>query len=192
MKKMTALESQIHLRSLLEKCRKDLDALFYYSEEEDLKRRGADAKSWSMVEILFHINLVNGAYLKNMPQIDKLEAAASDRNLKRSYLGRQIESSMALKPDGGMKIKMKTPSISDPRKAQKRGHAMVEQVVFREILTDLDTIRAYVDILDQKALEKTRVATLYPILKVNGADALFILLEHELRHLAQAARILNP
>ncbi len=188
---MTAIEAQKHLNTLWQKCRHELDQLFYYCEEEDLKKRLPGKGSWSITEVVFHINLVNAAYLKNMPSLEVLDDADVNRKLKRSFLGRRIEKSMQLKADGTIGFKMKTPSVSDPLKAQKRGHAAVEKVVFREILTDLDELNSYIEVLDQKKLEAHSVPTLYPILKVNAADALFILLEHELRHLAQARRILE-
>lgn len=188
---MKAAEAKKHLLGRWQECRQQLDNLFYYAEEEDLKKRLAGKGQWSVTEVLFHINLVNGAYLKNMPALDALSAASADRELKRSFLGKQIERSMALKPNGGMRFKMKTPSVSDPIKAQARGHAAVEKVIFREILQDLESIKSYIEILDHKNLEKHKVATLFPILKVNGADVPFVLLEHELRHLAQAKRIVE-
>ena len=188
---MTALEAQTHLQSRLAECRKKLDELFYYCEEEDLKKRLPKKGTWSITEVLFHINLVNAAYLKGMPKMDRLKSASGDRPLRRSFLGKRIEKSMALKPDGSMSFKMKTPSVSDPIKAQKRGHAAVEGVVFREIISDLDELESYIQVLHETDLEKHRVPTLFPILKVNAADALFILLEHELRHLGQAKGILG-
>lgn len=188
---MTAIEAQVHLQSRLAECRKKLEELFYYCEEEDLKKRLPKKGAWSITEVVFHLNLVNGAYLKGMPEMANLKGANADRELKRSFLGKRIEKSMALKPDGGIGFKMKTPAVSDPLKAQKRGHAAVEKVVFREIIRDLDALESYIKVLDSKALEKYKVPTLYPILKVNAADALFILLEHELRHLAQAKVILG-
>lgn len=188
---MTALEAQAHLQSRLAECRKQLEELFYYCEEEDLKKRLPKKGSWSITEVLFHINLVNAAYLKGMPSQEALSQADGQRVLKRSFLGNRIEQSMALKPDGSMSFKMKTPAVSDPLKAQKRGHAAVENVVFREIISDLDAIESYIKVLHEKNLEKHPVPTLFPILKVNAADALFILLEHELRHLGQAKGILG-
>ncbi|WP_421753941.1 DinB family protein [Croceimicrobium sp.] len=187
---MKAQEAQAHLNQLWEKAQKQLEELFYYREEEDLKKRLAP-NSWSVTEVLFHINLLNAAYLKNMPSIDSLSKGNKERSLKRSFVGRKLEKSMALKPDGSLGRKFKTPSISDPIAAQKRGHAAVEQVIFRELVTDLKTIKQYIDILDEKTLEKSKVPTLFPLLKVNAADSLFILLEHELRHIAQARRILK-
>ncbi|QNR24425.1 DinB family protein [Croceimicrobium hydrocarbonivorans] len=187
---MKAQEAQAHLNQLWQKAQKQLEELFYYSEEEDLKKR-LDPKSWSVTEVLFHINLLNESYLKNMPNIESLADADGNRSLKRSFVGRKLEKSMALKPDGSIAKKYKTPSLSDPIAAQKRGHAAVEQVIFREIVEDLKTIKQYIDILDGKALEKSKVPTLFPILKVNAADSLFILLKHELRHIAQAKRIMQ-
>lgn len=188
---MKAAEAKKHLLGRWQECRNQLDALFYYAEEEDLKKRLPGKGQWSVTEVLFHINLVNGAYLRNMPSLDRLADAQAQRDLKRSFLGKQIEKSMALKADGGMRFKMKTPSVSDPIKAQARGHAAVENVIFREILQDLESIKSYIEILDVKNLDAHRVATLFPILKINGADVPFVLLEHELRHLAQAKRIVE-
>lgn len=188
---MTALEAQAHLMNLWQNCRTKLDELFYYAEQEDLKKRLPAKGSWSVSEVFFHLNLLNAAYLENMPKAEQLKDAEGSRVLKRSFLGKQLERSMALKPDGGMRMKTKTPAATDPIAAQKRGHALVENVVFQELLSDLDSIKKYIELLDQKALEKEKVATLFPILKINAADALFVLLEHELRHIAQAKRILE-
>ncbi len=188
---MTAKESQQELVKLWQECRKELEDLFYYCEEEDLKKRLPKKGSWSITEVLFHINLVNGHYLKGMPKPESLASADEGRSLKRSFIGKQLEKSMRLKSDGSMKMKLKSPSVSDPIKAQKRGHAAVEKVIFREVLTDLDQIKSYIDLVADKKLEAAKVPSLLPILKLNAADVLFVTLVHELRHLAQARRILE-
>lgn len=188
---MTALEAQNHLMNLWQNCRNKLDALFYYAEQEDLKKRLPQKGSWSVSEVFFHLNLLNAAYLEKMPKAELLQDAEGSRVLKRSFLGQQLERSMALKPDGSMRMKSKTPALTNPIAAQKRGHALVENVVFQELLSDLDSLKKYIDLLDQKALEREKVPTLFPLLKINAADALFVLLEHELRHIAQAQRIVE-
>lgn len=188
---MTAVEAQNYLRELWQQTRSELDDLFYYCEAEDLKKRLSKKGSWSITEVLFHINLVNSHYLKGMPVFSSLSQDAKDRSLKRSFLGKRIENSMRLKEDGSIGLKMKSPSSTDPIKAQKRGHAAVEKVIFKEILEDLDRIKKYIELLADHKLEVQKVPTLFPILKVNAADALFIMLVHERRHLAQAKRILE-
>jgi hypothetical protein len=187
---MTNVQASQYLLGRLGEIEKKLDNLFYYSEGEDLlksERPGA----WNVVEVFFHINLLNEHYLDQFPGKIKLSKEARPGAIKRSWVGNKlIEASLVDANDRVLKTS-KSPKASDPKVREKAGFAIKEKVVFQELLRDLKEIKMYADFLATKNLDTLKVKTLVPILKVNIADALFIIVEHTYRHLIQAERILK-
>lgn len=183
---MTAEEWCDEQLGAIEEIRSRLDRLFYYAEEEDLKKR-PHAKAWSVAEIIHHINLVNQHYLNQLPALDMVASATKDRELKPSWFGAKFQGMMSTKS----KMRFKSPAKTDPIKRQAQGFATVEGVIFREILSDLEMMKKYIQALPEKSLEKVKLQSLVPLLKFRVPEALGVMLNHELRHLDQAERVLK-
>lgn len=168
--------------------RSDIDQLFYYVEEEDFLRKGKGKNAWSVKEVLYHINLTNQHYLEQMRELPQ---KAEPQKLHSSIFGRSIMKSMPKATKGQSKRKHKTRSKVDPRVKQKQGYAIVEKVVFSEMLRDLDEMKKWIEGLPQNGLHNQKLKTLMPLFKMYGHEALASLIRHQRRHIAQAEDILK-
>jgi hypothetical protein len=187
---MTNVQASQRILGRLGDIEKKLDTLFYYSESEDLlktEKRG----TWNAVEVFFHINLLNESYLDQFPAQVKLAKEASPGKIKRSWIGKKLIEASRVNANDELIKKYTSPKVIDPKAREKAGFAIKEKIVFQELLRDLKEIRVYADLLASKNLDTLKVKTLLPLLKVNLADALFIITEHTYRHILQAERILK-
>jgi hypothetical protein len=187
---ITNAEASKYLLERLDTIEKKLDRIFYYSEGEDLlKTEGVG--TWNVIEVFFHINLLNESYLDQFPKAVQKAQAAKTASIKRSWIGKKLEEACLLDANDKPIKYSKSPQATDPKAKQKAGFAVVEKVVFQELVQDLREIRNYTKLLDSKNLDQLKVKTLLPIVKVSMADALFIMIEHTNRHIEQASRILK-
>lgn len=188
-KKMTLQEASDFLLAKQNEIEAQLDKIFYYAEGEDLLK--VDQGGWNVIEVFYHINLLNESYLDQFEGLLNKAQSAEGKRLKRSWLGRKLEDSSRISASATTNKKYTSPKKIDPKEKQKQGFAVVEKVVFQELLRDLKEIKRYSKLLAEKDLTSLKVKTVFPILKVNMADALFIMLRHTERHIAQAERILK-
>tara|TARA_R110002050_G_scaffold49818_5_gene115543 strand:- start:4588 stop:5166 length:579 start_codon:yes stop_codon:yes gene_type:complete len=187
---MTHAEASEYLLQRLKTIEEKLDHIFYYSEGEDLLKT-AGKGSWNVVEVFYHINLLNESYLDQFPAGLKKAQEVKSATIKRSWLGKKLENASLLDADEKVLKSFKSPKATDPKAKVKAGFAIVEKVVFQELLRDLKEIKNYSELLASKNLDQLKVNTLLPLLKVTMADALFIMLEHTNRHIVQAEKILK-
>lgn len=168
--------------------RNTIDDVFYYVEDEDFQKR-LEESSWSVKEVLYHINMVNRHYLDQM----KFESNSpkSKNLLKTSFFGRMLMKSMPKAQNGRSGRKYKTQSKVDPRQRQKAGYAVVSKVVFADLLSDLDEIKGHIEALPENGLHHRKLKSLAPIFKVYGHEALELLVYHSFRHIYQAESILK-
>jgi hypothetical protein len=177
----------VYLKMLREK----LDNLLYYSEEEDLLLKEDKPKGWNTLEIIDHINLVNGFYLKQLGAKAGGTEAADKEPPRSGFLGKYLTNNFKPNTSGGKGTKFKSPASVHPLKRQEKGLKPIVGVAFRQIVEDLDVIEKHLTALQTKRYERLRIKTLVPWLKVNGYDALAIMLSHTDRHLEQAKSIRN-
>lgn len=178
------------LKRLLQQVKEQRDRLFYYSEDEELQKRESKKGGWSVLETIFHINLVNGSYLD---QLRGEFPKAPQGPAQTSFLGKLLLKTVQKTGQGSEQSywKVKAPAAIDPLKLQKKGHAVVAEVVFREFVTDLDSLAQWIDRYPNEQVEKARVQTFAPLLKINGWDVLQICLHHTSHHLRQAQKIIE-
>ena len=187
---MTNAEASKYLLERLTTIEKKLDSIFYYSEGEDLLKT-EKPNGWNVVEVFHHINLLNESYLDQFALQLKKANSASSSKIKRTWIGKQLYKASVLNNGDQLLKSYKSPKSVDPKAQQAAGIAIVEKVVFQELLRDLKEIRSHAKQLATKNLDELKVKTLLPLLKVNMADALFIMIEHTNRHIVQAGRILK-
>jgi hypothetical protein len=169
---------------------KKLDSIFYYSEGEDLLKT-EKPNGWNVVEVFHHINLLNESYLDQFASQLKKANPAKTGKIKRTWIGKKLYKALLLSDNDLLLKRYKSPKAVDPKAQQAAGIAIVEKIVFQELLRDLKEIRSHAERLAAKNLDQLKVKTLLPLLKVNMADALFIMIEHTNRHIVQAGRILK-
>ncbi len=187
---MTNAEASQYLVARLTAVEKKLDSIFYYSEGEDLLKT-EKPNGWNVVEVFHHINLLNESYLDQFASQLKKAKPANNKKIKHTWIGKKLYQASLLGKNDVLSKSFKSPKAVDPKVQQAAGIAIVEKVVFQELLRDLKEIRMHAEALASKNLDQLKVKTLVPLLKVNMADALYIMIEHTNRHIAQASRILQ-
>jgi hypothetical protein len=171
--------------------RKRLDQLLYYAEEEDLLIKEDKANGWNTLEIMEHINLVNAHYLNQMQNTTPPQAEVLAKP-RFGILAKYMLQNFSTNHKGFKKgLKLKSPASVDPLKRQAKGFKPVSNVVFRQIVQDLDALERYLQESETKAWEKINIKTLVPWLKIHGLEAITVMLEHTALHLSQAERLKN-
>jgi hypothetical protein len=171
------------LLSLHKDLKEELQNLMYYAEEEELYKRENKKGGWSFLEIFLHVNLLNDFYLCQFPAS---LAKATRPQARGTWVGGQLLKATQ-KPRGQKSLlPSRAPAAVDPLKKQEKGHALVADVIFRELITDLDSLGQHLAQFPTYAYEELRIQSLAPLVKLNGWDALQLIPYHLQRHLAQA------
>lgn len=175
----------------LETLKSQVNNILYYSEGEDLLRRENKKNGWNSLEIIYHINQVNAHYLTEIEKAALNLQNSSQTKLKTSWLGRKMLATLGPLSEKKSGIKFKSPAKVDPLKRQKKGFAISEDVIFRELLKDLDTLERYLSQLAEKNFDERKIKTLIPWLKINAGEAQLLVLNHTQRHVEQIQRLLS-
>lgn len=169
----------------IEALRKNTEQSFYFLNEEELSLKPG-AGGWSILEIFKHLNLTNHHYLAQAEQKQDTYAQASGKELALSWLGRFAVRQMEPNTQGKMRYKMKSPAVSHPQKGVQKEQALVADVIFRDFMDDLERMKRLVSLFPDKAVEKVKIQSLAPLIKIRLSDALPFLIAHGERHLRQA------
>lgn len=169
---------------------KNIEQNFYYLESEELHYK-PNPKSWNIIEVFEHLNLVNGYYLKALDRAwDKLPDT-TDVGFKISWMGNKMVKSMEPK-NGKRPFKMKTFQKTDPLVLQeKRGNKLIDHIVFQDFMNDLKQFKVLLEKHKEKDMQAAKIKSIIPILKLKGGDALAFIIAHMERHLLQAENLLN-
>lgn len=140
-------------------------------------------KRWGVGHCLAHLTRTNELYRETLS--GALRAGGSARGAERlhgRWFGRLFTRSLA--PGGGGKVR--TPEALRPRQGS------VEGPVLETFLAEQHRLRALADEARGMDLDALRIAS--PVaswVKLTAGDALRAVAAHELRHLAQAERVLE-
>lgn len=157
---------------------------FYYLESEALRYK-PNEKTWSAVECIEHINLVNHSYLKQLTKYLANADTASDEEVKSAWLGKMFAAKMA--PVTEKKAsKMKTFARINPIERAKKGYAVVEKVVFQNFMNDMQQLENALSQAEEKKVNGVRFKSTLPFLTFTFKDVIEMLLNHTERHLIQA------
>ena len=178
------------LRARSRNVRNDIQQQFYFMESEDLRRRPARGK-WSIIEVFAHINLVQGYYIRNIREALERAPEVNHDEVNYSWLGKQAIKFMEPR-DGGVRFKIKTFKKVDPIAREKRGIAIDEKVIFKDLIDDIEELEELMIKAYDYDLESVKVPSSVSWIKFNIADALEFNLAHTERHLLQAKKIADP
>lgn len=163
---------------------------FYYLESEDLQYK-PDPKSWNIIEVFEHLNIVNGYYVKVLGREWDKAAITKDESFKISWMGKKMVKSMEPK-DGKRPMKMKTFKKTDPLVLQdKRGSKLIDHIVFQDFMENIKQFKKLLAAVADRDLQSVKVKSFLPLLKLKGGDALAFVVAHMERHLLQAQNLLN-
>ena len=139
--------------------------------------------SWSVLECLEHLNLYGNFYL---PEIDKRIKASNlsfDDVFKSGFLGNKFANDML--PKENMKtmntFKSKNPIHSNLNKEKVLNIFIKQQVQILDLL----------EIAKTKNLTKIKTSITLPLLKFRLGDTFRFVINHNIRHVAQAENILK-
>lgn len=160
---------------------------FYYLEIEELRWK-RKPEQWSIVEVIAHLNMVNGYYLKNISKaLDKSTDSAKE-TYKQGWLGKLFINMMA--PKGGKRpFKMRTLKKVNPLESQKNGVVIVERIVFADFLADIEEFLQLIERAKSKDISTQKLPTFAMFLKLPIGDALGFAVAHTQRHLVQAQKM---
>lgn len=172
----------------VDKIKEDLDKIFYFLEADGLKRR-KDEGSWSLIEVFEHLNDVNAHYLKHIRIAhNKAKKSQTAQSISHSFFGKWFANRM--KPvDGINKSKTKAFKNLDPRTKRAKGIAVLENIVFKDILDDLTDMKNLLKDAEELDLSKAKVQSLISYISFKYADAWDVVLSHYERHMIQAKNI---
>lgn len=174
----------------LEGIEKSLEKQFYYLESEDLRYK-PDPKSWDIVEIFEHLNLVNGYYVKVIGRAMDKAPIAKNENFKISWMGKKMVKSMEPK-NGKRPFKMKTFKKTDPiALQQERGSKLIDHIVFQDFMEDMKQFKKLLQGNGEKDIQAVKIKSFIPIIKLKGGDAIAFVIAHMERHLLQAENLLD-
>ncbi|MCH8554234.1 MAG: DinB family protein [Schleiferiaceae bacterium] len=168
--------------------KKELEKNFYFQEEEALSQR-PDETSWSVVEHIAHLNLVNYHYVKQLENID-FEGLPSATSATSSWFGAFFAKLMRPKADGKPLFKMRAPKALLPVSVVHPEAKILPRVAFQDLMRDLSALEAIAAQAQVKNVTKIKLQTAigsWP--KVNLVDAFEIVLAHMQRHLAVMKKI---
>ena len=149
---------------------------------EVLQWRPAEGK-WSALECLEHLNRYGEIYLQEfyakIAQAPKQPVA----EYKSGWLGNYTANTMLPKPDGSM---LKMPALKDKNPL----HAKLGQEVVSEFIRQQNELLIVLEKAASVNLNTVKCKLTLPLLKFNLGDTLRFIINHQIRHIHQADRVL--
>ncbi len=156
---------------------------FYYEDEKNLSKK-PEAKKWSALECIEHINLVNERYLKNIDRALQASKPHESGELKWGVFGGLLYKSMLVKDGGLPKLKLESPKGYIPPPNRRA------QAVFQDFNDLSQKWQLALDRAGSYSMQ-LKVYSLQPPIKVFLGTAFCIMSVHSERHLLQAKRALG-
>ena len=178
------------LKDKISYIKSETESRFYYLESEDLNYKPSPEK-WNIIEVFEHLNLTNEHYLKELNNVIKEAPSFSESSSKRfrlSWMGKQMVKSMEPR-SGKIPYRMKTFKKTNPLTFEKQGRKLVDHVVFQDFMSGLEQFMVILDAAKDKRLQKLKIRSLIPVLKLKTGDALAFIIAHIERHLEQAGKL---
>ncbi|MBL7952998.1 MAG: DinB family protein [Flavobacteriales bacterium] len=155
----------------------------------DLLHERPAPERWSVAEVLEHMNLSSGHYLRRVQRIyaGRKEGIRKSENYVPGSFGER--SVRAMRPDAQGRItwRMRTLWLFEPRTDRVVGHASLDRFV--------NVIDGFIDVLQiarDHGWEGPRVtSTLGPLLRFKLGDAIRFPVAHQERHMLQIQRTLE-
>ncbi len=145
-----------------------------------------DEKSWSVAEILAHLNFYCAHYL---PLIDlqlKTAPPSQKNNFKSGWLGNYFTNIMKPRADLSIPSKMKSPTNAIPPKEVDASKALLDFIAYQEQTIQLLNKSKQVD------LQRIKIATsLSKLIKLSLGDTFRFFIAHQQRHFIQISRTLE-
>ncbi|MCI1752687.1 MAG: DinB family protein [Flavobacteriales bacterium] len=157
------------------------------SPQSTLERRPRP-DSWSILEVLEHLNLSSGHYVR---RLEKIYAGNGKLTLTEQFVpgrwGEKFTQSILPLPDGSVANPMRTIWFFKPKAAATKG---INSLTGFEAM--LETQLALLNAARTKGLDGTKVtSTLGPLFRFKPGDAFRFMIAHQQRHFLQLERALK-
>lgn len=148
-----------------------------------------DDGAWNVLEVLEHLNLSSGIYVRGLEKVFARSAHRyrANQDFKPGWLGDYFTKGMEPRPDGAIRWRMRTMRMFDPGRQHGASHASLDRFV------DLcDRFRTLLSTARATDLNAMRLASsLGPIIRFKAGDALRFPVAHQRRHFLQIERLLD-
>lgn len=176
-----ALAAQVSLQ------RERASEIALFPPEQLLKRPSPVA--WNTLEILEHLNLSSGIYMRGLQKaFDQTDARyAPNPVFAPGWLGNWFTNSLEPGPSGTIHWKMRTIKLFDPARQQGASRESINR-----FLSLCDQLLALLDRARGTDLNKIRVpSSLGPMVRFKAGDALRFPVAHQARHFLQIEKALR-
>ena len=130
------------------------------------------------------MSIATNVYVKNLSELlENGDTKPAIEEYKGGWMGRYLEKSNLPKQDGELKNKLKTFKWMDPDNQFERDEIMDEFILAHQKFIELIKQSEVVN------LDRTKIQTAIPMLKLRLGDAYKFLLAHTKRHVVQLHRI---
>jgi predicted RNA-binding protein with RPS1 domain len=141
-------------------------------------------KKWSMLQFIKHTSIATAVYVKNLSELLENEnQKPAVKEYSGGWMGRYLEKSNQPKQNGELKNKLKTFKWMDPENQLDQNEVIDEFIVTHQKMIELIKQSEVVN------LDRTKIKTAVPMLKLRLGDAYKFLLAHTRRHVVQLRRI---
>ena len=143
----------------------------------------ACAESWSVLECFEHLNLYGDFYIPEITNQIERSKSIPKENFKPGFLGNYFAKTML--PKNPIR-KMKTFKDKNPRGSK------LDAVTLNRFILQQEQILKLLDKAKQVDLSKTKTAiSISKIIKLKLGDTFRVVIYHNLRHIAQANKVLD-
>ncbi|MCG9898771.1 MAG: DinB family protein [Hydrotalea sp.] len=145
-----------------------------------------DEKSWSVAEVITHLNFYCANYLPLIDQQLKTVPPSQKNSFKSGWLGNYFTKIMKPRADLSIPSKMKSPTNAIPSKEVDASKALLDFIAYQEQLIELLNKSKEVD------LQRIKIATsLSKLIKLSLGDTFRFFIAHQQRHFVQISRTLE-
>jgi hypothetical protein len=155
--------------------------LFQAEDEALLSEHPAEGK-WSVLECIEHLHRYNEFYLPEFRKSLSKARTTSDTSMKRGSFGMKSAKSM-LPGESGVRNPMKT------FKSKNSLNSGVSKAVLKVFKREQEELMELVKSAYNRDIGGVKCETTLPIIRFRLCDALEFVINHQLRHIAQANRV---
>ncbi|QNL22766.1 DinB family protein [Hyphobacterium sp. CCMP332] len=182
------MEIQLYF-SELEKNWEEVNSILKKWQQLDahLLKKKPSAEKWSALECIDHLNQTYQVYIPNLNKALNDVPKNPQKKYKAGLFGDIMVSSVGLKSNGKAKMPMKTFDFFEPGKLDN----LNKEEVFDRFFEFHEKLRGFIQNSKDLDINKIKVQSALSWLKLRLGVCFLFLLNHELRHIAQAKRAMN-
>lgn len=149
-------------------------------------------KKWSVLECIEHLNKSHSIYSRQFSEHlgEKKQDKDQPEFLKPTWIGKYLYKSMKPK-DGVIRAKMATMGKMKPDTELGKVSELDKDKVLNHFLEMQREIQKCLEHAEDRHLQKIKIQTEIPLLKMRLGDAIRFIMAHTQRHILQAERALE-